>query len=60
MEVLESCKGEDDSDGRKANSRGEDFEVIKSRALVIPFGHQSSLVEINRAICVVLDLKYPL
>ena len=60
MEVLKTCKREDNSDGGKANSRSKDFEVIESRALVIPLGHQSSLIAIDGAICVALHLKYPL
>jgi len=60
VEVLECSKHEDNSDGGKVNSRSEDFEVIKSRMLVVALGHQSSLVAIYRAICIALHLKYPL
>ena len=60
MKVQQCCKGEDDTNGGKANSMSEDFEVIESRMLVIPLGHQSSLVVIYEAICIALDFKHPL
>jgi len=37
-----------------------DLKVVKARSLIVAFGNKSALVSLYRAICIPLDLEYPL
>src|SRR5438045_585857 len=59
VEILDGSKSQNKSNGCLACSRSKDLCIIKPRTLTETLGHKTSLVALNRAICMTLDLVNP-
>src|SRR3954469_24750497 len=59
VEVLNGRNSKNEANRGGSGSGSKDLCKIKSRALRIAFGNQSSFEAFNRAISIALDLEYP-
>src|SRR4051812_47740314 len=59
VEILNSCKSKNKSNGWSTRGGSKDFSVIQSRTLTVTLCNNSGLIPLYGSISIMLDPKYP-